>query len=96
MIENYEIDENRLRDAVKEAARSLDGKDIPNLYAFLALAELAGRIIATCANNKLELDNMRSIAKNHLDRTALIGGMVMKNIAEVKEEESLIIKPTYS
>ena len=89
----FEVDKARLDSIVKEAAQVLEGKNIPNLYAILAFAEIAGRVIVTCANNKLELDNMRKIATDHLNRTALVGGWQMKGIQEDKARSSLILPP---
>jgi hypothetical protein len=70
---SYQIDPRKVTGVVKEASAALEGKGLNHGEVLVGLAELLGRVIVEVGTHHIQMDDMKKVVIDHLERTIRIG-----------------------
>jgi hypothetical protein len=70
---SYQIEPRKVAGVVKEASAALEGKDFNHGEVLVGLAELLGRVIVDVGTHHIQMDDMKKVVIDHLERTVRIG-----------------------
>jgi hypothetical protein len=70
---SYQIEQRKVAGVVKEASAALEGKDFNHGEVLVGLAELLGRVIVDVGKHHIQMDDMKKVVIDHLERTVRIG-----------------------
>lgn len=69
----YQIEPRKVAGVVREASAALEGKGFNHGEVLVGLAELLGRVIVDVGTHHIQMDDMKKVVIDHLDRTIRIG-----------------------
>lgn len=70
---SYQIEPRKVAGVVREAGAALDNKGFNHGEVLVGLSELLGRVIVDAGSTSIQMDEMRKVVSDHLDRTIRIG-----------------------
>ena len=70
---SYRIERSKVMGVVKEASAALEGKNFNHGEVVVGLTELLGRVIVDVCAGHTQIDDMKKVAVDHLERTVRIG-----------------------
>jgi len=75
---SYQIDPRKITGVVTEANAALGGKGFNHGEIIIGLAELLGRVIVDIGTHHIQMDGMKKVVVDHLERTIRIGAHAME------------------
>ena len=69
----YQIEPRKVAGVVREASAALEGKDFNHGEVLVGLSELLGRVIVDVGTHHIQMDDMKKVVVDHLERTIRIG-----------------------
>lgn len=70
---SYAIDPRKVAGVVKEANAAIESKGFNQGEVLVGLTELLGRVIVETGQHHIQMDEMKQVVHDHLDRTVRIG-----------------------
>lgn len=70
---SYQIEARKVSGVVKEASAALEGKGFNHGEILVGLSELLGRVIVDVGTHHIQMDDMKKVVVDHLERTIRIG-----------------------
>lgn len=70
---SYQIEPRKVAGVVREASAALENKGFNQGEVLVGLSELLGRVIVEAGSTSIQMDEMRKVVNDHLDRTIRIG-----------------------
>lgn len=70
---SYQIEARKVAGVVTEASAALEGKGFNHGEVLVGLSELLGRVIVEVGAHQIQMDDMKKVVTEHLDRTVRIG-----------------------
>ena len=69
----YQIEPRTVAGVVREASAALESKGFNHGEILVGLSELLGRVIVDVGAHHIQMDEMKKVVTDHLDRTIRIG-----------------------
>lgn len=69
----YKIEPRKVAGVVREASAALEAKGFNHGEVLVGLSELLGRVIVDVGAHHIQMDEMKKVVTDHLDRTIRIG-----------------------
>lgn len=70
---SYKIEPRKVAGVVREASAAIEGKGFNHGEVLVGLAELLGRVIVEVGTHHIQMDDMKKVVIDHLERTIRIG-----------------------
>jgi hypothetical protein len=70
---SYKIESRKVAGVVREASAAIEGKGFNHGEVLVGLSELLGRVIVDVGTHHIQMDDMKKVVIDHLERTIRIG-----------------------